>query len=75
MRIASAYIPCSYLAGVVMLVTDNDPPRQIGLVKGEHPKAHRADFSGILHADGYAGFRELYEPTKPDKPAAIQEAA
>ncbi|KXF76499.1 transposase [Paramesorhizobium deserti] len=43
--------------------------------KGEHPKAHLADFQGILHADGYAGFRDLYEATKPDKPAAIQEAA
>jgi transposase len=43
--------------------------------KGEHPKAHLADFSGILHADGYAGFRDLYEATQPDKPAAIQEAA
>lgn len=43
--------------------------------QGEHPKAHLADFSGILHADGYAGFRNLYEATQPDKPAAIQEAA
>lgn len=43
--------------------------------KGEHPKAHLADFSGILHADGYAGFRHLYEATQPDKPATIQEAA
>lgn len=43
--------------------------------KGEHPKAHLADFSGILHADGYAGFRDLYEATQPDKAAAIQEAA
>lgn len=43
--------------------------------KGDHPKAHLADFSGILHADGYAGFRDLYEATQPGKPAAIQEAA
>ncbi|MCA1371766.1 IS66 family transposase [Bradyrhizobium sp. BRP14] len=43
--------------------------------KGEHPKAHLASFSGTLHADGYAGFRDLYEATEPDKPAAIQEAA
>ncbi|ASY66543.1 hypothetical protein SJ05684_b55610 (plasmid) [Sinorhizobium sojae CCBAU 05684] len=28
-----------------------------------------------MHADGYAGFRDLYEATQPDKPAAIQEAA
>ena len=32
--------------------------------KGEHPKTHLASFSGTLHADGYAGFRDLYEPTK-----------
>ena len=32
LRIASASIPRSYLAGVVTLVTDNDPPRKIGLV-------------------------------------------
>ena len=23
--------------------------------KGEHPVAHLADFTGVLHADGYAG--------------------
>jgi hypothetical protein len=33
--------------------------------KGEHPKAHVADFSGILHADGYAGFHDLMkQPTR-----------
>lgn len=33
--------------------------------KGEHSKAHVADFSGILHADGYAGFRDLMkQPTR-----------
>jgi len=29
--------------------------------KGEHPKQHLSKFSGILQADGYAGFHHLYE--------------
>ncbi len=29
--------------------------------KGIHPRTHLADFSGALHADGYAGFEQLYE--------------
>jgi transposase len=29
--------------------------------KGERPKQHVASFSGILQADGYAGFHHLYE--------------
>ena len=28
--------------------------------KGEHPRRHLHDFRGILQADGYAGFNELY---------------
>lgn len=28
--------------------------------KGEHPRSHLTDFRGHLHADGYAGFGELY---------------
>jgi hypothetical protein len=28
--------------------------------KGEHPKDHLAGYSGWMHADGYAGFEELY---------------
>lgn len=28
--------------------------------KGDHPREHLAAFSGVLHADGYAGFAELY---------------
>lgn len=28
--------------------------------KGEHPRAHLKDFRGIIHADGYAGFNELF---------------
>lgn len=29
--------------------------------KGEHPQAHLHDFTGILQADGYAGFSKLYD--------------
>ena len=28
--------------------------------KGEHPQAHLKDFRGVIHADGYAGFNELF---------------
>lgn len=28
--------------------------------KGEHPRRHLADFTGVLHADGYAGFDRLF---------------
>lgn len=30
--------------------------------KGEHPQNHLAGFAGILQADAYAGFKELYKP-------------
>ena len=42
--------------------------------KGEHPRAHLADFNGILQADAYTGFRQLYEPG-PDGVARVREAA
>ena len=29
----------------------------------------------MRHADGYAGFRDLYDPDKPDSPPTILEAA
>lgn len=29
--------------------------------KGQHPRAHLLHFAGCLQADGYAGFRHLYE--------------
>ena len=29
--------------------------------KGEHPRRHLSNFTGILQADGYAGFHHLYE--------------
>jgi hypothetical protein len=28
--------------------------------KGEHSQAHLKDFRGVIHADGYAGFNELF---------------
>jgi transposase len=28
--------------------------------KGEHPRAHLGSFTGVLHADGYAGFNGLF---------------
>ena len=28
--------------------------------KGEHPQAHLKKFTGVIHADGYAGFNELF---------------
>ena len=37
--------------------------------KGIHPQEHLKGFTGVLHADGYAGFGKLYET------GAIQEAA
>jgi transposase len=37
--------------------------------KGEHPKDHLARFRGFMHADGYAGFDELY------RSGAIREVA
>lgn len=41
--------------------------------RGERPLAHLADFSGVLVADGYAGFNGLYEETRPG--GALTEAA
>jgi transposase len=42
--------------------------------KGEHCRSHLAWFAGHLHADGYAGFGELYAE-KDGKPARITEVA
>src|SRR5246127_2350534 len=28
--------------------------------RGEHPQAHLKEFRGVIHADGYAGFNELF---------------
>ncbi len=42
--------------------------------KGERCRYHLKAFCGHLHADGYAGFKELYE-ARGDKPAAATEVA
>ena len=41
--------------------------------KGEHPLAHLKSFSGVLQADGYTGFEQLYEAQR--RPGIILEAA
>jgi len=41
--------------------------------KGEHPRRHLQYFTGILQADGYAGFDKLYNEADADHP--IKEAA
>ena len=40
----------------------------------EHPTAHMASFTGLLQADGYAGFAGLYNPART-KPGPITEVA
>ncbi len=42
--------------------------------KGVHPQTHLANFSGILQADAYTGFRELYR-TDLNGQAGVREAA
>jgi transposase len=39
-----------------------------------HPAAHMATFTGLLQADGYAGFEKLYSPART-KPGPITEVA
>ena len=41
--------------------------------RSEHPRAHLEAWSGILQADAYAGFGELYAPER--RPAPILEAS
>lgn len=43
--------------------------------KGVHPQAHLKPFAGVLHADGYAGFKELYRERLSDGAPKIVEAA
>ncbi len=40
--------------------------------RSEHPQRHLAGYAGILQADAYAGFGELYHPAR--KPGPITEA-
>jgi transposase len=32
--------------------------------KGEHPQQHLKNFSGVIHADGFAGYDKLYDGTR-----------
>jgi hypothetical protein len=41
--------------------------------KGKHPRAHLKDYHGVLQADGYAGFDQLFNDENPEHP--IREAA
>jgi len=40
--------------------------------RGEHPQKHLLAYAGILQADAYAGFQELYHPGR--KPGPVTEA-
>ena len=40
--------------------------------RGEHPRAHLATWSGILQADAYGGYGELYAASR--QPAPVREA-
>ena len=40
---------------------------------GEHPNRHLAGYAGILQADAYAGFNDLYHPLR--QPGPVTEAA
>jgi transposase len=42
--------------------------------KGERPREHLSGFSGVMHADAFAGYDALYRP-EAGKPARIQHAA
>ena len=54
-----------------------DPPAVVHYYSrdrtAEHPVRHLARWSGLLQADAYAGFGQLYEAGR--HPAPIQEAA
>jgi transposase len=54
-----------------------DPPAAVYFYSrnrdGEHPRRHLAGYGGILQADAYAGFNDLYAPRR--RPAPITEAA
>ena len=43
--------------------------------KGIHAQALLGGCRGFLHADGYAGFDRLYQPTTPDGPPPLIEVA
>lgn len=43
--------------------------------KGERTREHLRTFRGVLHADGYAGFKDLYAARAPGEPPPVREAA
>lgn len=43
--------------------------------KGMHPQSHLKGFRGVLHADGFSGFNELYRARAPDGAVQTVEAA
>ncbi|MBB2708212.1 UNVERIFIED_ORG: transposase [Rhizobium esperanzae] len=63
LRIASAYIPRSYLAGVVMLVTDNDLPRKSGWSDGDWDDWHTCDDRAYHRRRRYPGRRRYRRST------------
>jgi len=42
--------------------------------RGEHPRRHLRRFRGVLQADAYSGFDQLYEPEQDGEPPRVQEA-
>ena len=54
-----------------------DPPAAVYFYSrnrdGEHPRRHLASYGGILQADAYAGFNDLYDPRR--RPGPLPEAA
>lgn len=42
--------------------------------KGAHPRRHLQGFSGVLHADGFAGFVELYRARGSGAPRIVEAA-
>ena len=57
----------------VSSVIIGDPCGQAMYAPGEHPEQHLANYAGLMQADAYAGFNELYEPSR--HPGRIVEAA
>jgi hypothetical protein len=55
---------------------DNDPPSIVFYYsrdrRGDHPRRHLAAWSGILQADAYGGYNELYASNR--QPGPIREA-
>src|SRR6266542_1679433 len=63
--------------GSMCAMTGRDPPSAAFFYSpdrgGEHPERHLANYAGLMQADAYAGFNQLYETAR--KPGPIIEAA